>query len=53
MWILFVIVHVNSGSHVVTQEFTSQRTCEEARNKVYSENKRVFFELETAFCVFK
>lgn len=52
--ILIVILHVNSGSTITMQEFTSKEACQRAADHIISERKRVSFSgLESVGCVAK
>lgn len=53
VYILMVLMHVNSGSSIQTQEFNSKVTCEAAKNLLYTERSRVGIELASAVCVEK
>lgn len=52
-YILFVVIHVNSGSMLHTKEFTSLEKCEYAKHAIYEQSKRTHFPLKTAYCVAK
>lgn len=54
IFVLIVMMHVNSGGNITFQEFNSLEKCEHAKKSIYSENKRNRGAgLETAFCVAK
>jgi len=50
IYVLFVFTHVNSGSHLHTQEFFSLETCQYAAKVVYQQKRP---DVESAYCIQK